>query len=95
MIIADQIAVESIRIACNYCALCIHDGHHVTLKVGDVIVERAIVLQRIGNSVGIVEEVQRIAAEAFPQQSATGILRSVFNAIDYFESANSHNSYNA
>ena len=67
MIIADQIAVESIRIACNYCALCIHDGHHITLQICDVIVERAIVLQRIGIAIGIVEEVQSITAEAFPR----------------------------
>ena len=82
MIIADQIAVESIRIACNYCALCIRDGHYIALKVGDVVVENTIVLQRIGIAVGIVEEVQGVAAKAFPQQFTTGIIVSVLGAID-------------
>ena len=84
MIIADQIAVESIRIACNYCALCIHDGHYIALKVGDVVVENTIVLQCIGIAIGIIEEVQGVAAKAFPQQFTTGIIIGVLNSVDRF-----------
>ena len=86
MIIADQIAVESKRIACNYCALCIHDGHYIALKVGDVVVENTIVLQRIGIAIGIIEEVQGVAAKAFPQQFTTGIIVGVLNTVDRFRS---------
>ena len=82
VIIADQIAVESIRIACNYCALCIHDGHYIALKIGDVVVENTIVLQRIGIAIGIVEEVQGVTAKAFTQQFTTGIIVGVLNTVD-------------
>lgn len=80
MIIADQIAVESIRIACNYCALCIHDGHYIALKVGDVIVENTIVLQCIGIAVGIIEEVHGVTAKGFSQQSATCVIAGILAA---------------
>ena len=67
MIIADQIAVESIRIACNYCALCIHDGHYIALKIGDVVVQGAVVLYGICVAIGIIEEIQRIVSKSFSQ----------------------------
>ena len=41
------------------------------------------VLYGICVAVGIVEEVQRIAAKSFPQQSATGIIVSVLNSVDH------------
>ena len=82
--VADQIAVRIVIVTCDYCALCIHDGHYIVLKIGDVVVENTIVLQRIGIAIGIVEEVQRIAAKSFPQQSATGIIVSVLNTVDRF-----------
>ena len=82
--VADQIAIGIILIACNYCALCIHDGHYITLKIGDVVVENTIVLQRIGIAIGIVEEVQGVAAKAFPQQFTTGIIIGVLNSVDRF-----------
>ena len=60
MFIADQIAVRVVIVTCDYRALSVYNGHHVTLQVCDVIVERAIVLQCIGIAVGIIEEVQSI-----------------------------------
>ena len=86
MIIADQIAVESIRIACNYCALCIHNRHYITLKIGDVVVENTIALQRIGIAIGIVEEVQGVTAKGFSQQFTTGIIIGVLYTVDRFRS---------
>ena len=80
--VADQVAIGIVVVTCDYVALCIHDGHYIALKVGDVIVERAIVLQCIGVSARIVEEVQGVAAKAFPQQFTTGIIVSVLGAID-------------
>ena len=80
--VADQIAVGIILIACNNCTLCIHDGHYIALKIGDVVVENTIVLQRIGIAIGIVEEVHGVTAEAFPQQFTTGIIIGVLNTID-------------
>ena len=84
MIIADQIAVRIVIVTCDYRALSVYNGHHVALKVGDVIVENTIVLQRIGIAVGIIEEVQGVTAEAFPQQFTTGIIIGVLNTIDRF-----------
>ena len=84
MIIADQIAVRIVIVTCDYRALCIHDGHYITLKIGDVVVENTIVLQRIGIAVGIIEEVQGVTAEAFPQQFTTGIIIGVLNSVDRF-----------
>ena len=43
------------------------------MQVGDVIVDLAVVLQRIRVSVGIIGEIQEVTAIAFPQQLATGI----------------------
>ena len=65
--VADQIAVRIVIVTRDYCALCIHDRHHVTLQVGDVVVENTIVLQCIGIAIGIVEEVQGVTAKGFPQ----------------------------
>ena len=79
--VADQIAVRIVIVTCDYVALCIHDGHYIALKVGDVIVERAIVLQCIGVSARIVEEVRGVTAEAFPQQFTTGIIVGMLGAI--------------
>ena len=84
MIIADQIAVRIVIVTCDYRALSVYNGHHVTLQVGDVIVENTIVLQCIGIAIGIVEEVQSIAVEAFPQQFTTGIIIGVLNSVDRF-----------
>ena len=50
--------------------------------IGDVVVENTIVPQRIGIAIGIVEEVQGVAAEAFPQQFTTGIIADALNAIN-------------
>ena len=86
--VADQIAVRIVIVTCDYCALCIHDGHYIVLKIGDVVVENTIVLQRIGIAIGIVEEVQGVTAKGFSQQSATGIVVGVFNTVDCFGSAN-------
>ena len=36
--VADQIAIGVIRMACNYCAVCIHDGHDIALKNLNVVV---------------------------------------------------------
>ena len=68
--------------ACDYCTLCIRNGHYVALKVGDVIVEDTIVLQRIGIAMGIVEEVHGVTTEAFPQQLAAGVIVAVHNTVD-------------
>ena len=72
--VADQIAVRIVIVTCDYRALSVYNGHYIALKIGDVVVENTIVLQRIGIAIGIVEEVQSIAVEAFPQQSPTGII---------------------
>ena len=63
MIIADQIAVESIRIACNYCALCIHDGHYIALKIGDVVIRRAVVFECVRYTASV-EEVCGLGGDA-------------------------------
>ena len=80
--VADQIAVWIVIVTCDYRALSVYNGHYIALKIGDVVVENTIVLQRIGIAVGIVEEVQGVAAKAFPQQFTTGIIVGVLNTVD-------------
>ena len=52
------------------------------MQVCNVIVEGAVVLQRVGGTIGIVEEVQGVAAIGFSQKLITGIIISVDNSID-------------
>ena len=80
MIIADQITVRIVIVTCDYCALCIHDGHYIALKIGDVVVENTIVLQRIGIAVGIIEEVHGVTAKGFSQQSVTCVIAGILVA---------------
>ena len=53
---ADQIAIGVVFITCDYVALCIHDGHHIALKIGNVIVNCIVVLQSIGIAERVVGE---------------------------------------
>ena len=69
----EDIAVGVILIAGNSFTIFIHQIHYIALQVGDVIVGGAIILQRIRVTVGIIREIQEVAAVAFPQQLAAGI----------------------
>ena len=82
--VADQIAVRIVIVTCDYRALSVYNGHHIALKIGDVIVENTIIFQCIGIAIGIIEEVQGVAAKAFPQQFTTGIIIGVLNSVDRF-----------
>ena len=69
---AQNVAVGVIFVAHNNCARSVHDGHYVTLEVCNVVVHRAVVLQRIGLSASGVEKIQRGAtAECLPQCAPT------------------------
>lgn len=83
----DGFAVRIILIACHHGAAAVYDAHHITLEVGDIVVDGAVVLQGIGGSISIVEEIQGVGAVGFPHQPATGVQIVVGNAVYGFTGA--------
>ena len=55
--------------------------HYVTLEVGDIIVHCAIVLHGIGRTIGIIEEVNGIAAPGHAHQLTAGVVVAVGGAV--------------
>ena len=74
---AQNVAIGVIFILCNDCTSSVHDGHYVTLQVGDVIVGHAVVAQCVRLSTCGIEEVQRGIAVGFSQEFSTGAHISV------------------
>ena len=81
---AQNVAVGVIFILCNDCTSSVHDGHYVTLHVGDVIVGRAVVAQCIGLTTVGIEEIQRGITKGFAQESTAGVHISVRHTVDGF-----------
>ena len=81
MVCDGNFAVSGVGVADHGFAGSIYQGYYVALQVGDIVVNRAIVLQRVRSAVGIIEEVQGIAAIGFPQQLITGIVISMSNSV--------------
>ena len=80
----NQIAVRVVAVLGDVGAAAVHNPHHVTLQIGDVVVEGSVVLQRIGSAVGIVEEVQGVAAVGLSQKFATGIVIGMLDPVHGF-----------
>ena len=59
------------------------------MQIGDVVIQCAIVLQRVGRAICIIEEVQGIAAVGFPEQLAAGIEVCVLDPVHSFGGADS------
>ena len=83
----NQVAVGIVAVLGDVGAAAVHNPHHVTLQIGDVVVEGSVVLQRIGSAVGIVEEVQGVAAVGFPEQFAAGIVIGMLDPVHGFGGA--------
>ena len=81
---AQNVAIRVIFVAHNNCARSVHDGHYVTLEIGDVIVGSTVVLQRIGLSAGGVEEVEGIASISLPEEFTAGVHVGMLHAVDGF-----------
>ena len=81
---SDYIAVGIVIIARNYCSGSVYQGHYIALKVGDVIVEGTVVLQRIGCSAGIIEEIEGVIPVNLPKQLTARIVISMGDSIDCF-----------
>ena len=76
----DDLAIGVIVVACDNVLAGVHNPHHVTLEVGDVIIRRAIVLHGIGQAAGIVEEVNGIGSPGHAHQLAAGVIIAVSGA---------------
>ena len=78
---AEHLAVGTVGVTDNGGAGGIYDVQDIALEIGDVIVQGAVVLDGIGGTHSIVEEVQGVAAIGFPQQLITGIVISMSNSV--------------
>jgi len=58
-------------------ACSVYQSYDVALEVGDVIVDRAILLHGDGSTVGIIEEIQDGAAVDFPEEFGSGVVGSI------------------
>ena len=76
-----NLAIGVIVIAGHHRAAGIHNAHYVSLEVGDVVVHRAVVLHGIGCTIGIVEEVNGIAAPGHAHQLTAGVVVAVGGAV--------------
>ena len=83
----NDLAVGVVFVAGDNISVGIDDLHHIALQVGDVVIGGAVVLYRIGNAAGIVEEIEGVAAVGLPQQLAAGVVISVDNTVDGFRGA--------
>ena len=63
----NNLAVGVILVAGDNIPVGVDDLHHIALQVSDVVIGSAVVLQRIGNTAGIVEEIEGIVAVGLPQ----------------------------
>ena len=68
-----DVAPSVVGIACSAAAISTFQTHHIPLKVGDVIVDGAIVSHGQRRAVGIVAEIQNVVPNGHPHQLVTGI----------------------
>ena len=71
---AEHLAVGTVGIANYRSAGGIYNVQNIALEVRNVIVQGAVILNRIGRTHGIVEEIQSVAAPGLPHQLAAGII---------------------
>ena len=76
----NDLAIGVVVVACDNVLAGVHNPHHVTLEVGDVVVHRAVVLHGIGKTAGIVEEVNGIGSPGHAHQLAAGVIIAVSGA---------------
>ena len=77
----NDLAIGVVVVACDNVLAGVHNPHHVTLEVGDVIIRRAIVLHGIGQAAGIVEEVNGIGSPGHAHQLTAGVVVTVGGAV--------------
>ena len=75
-----NLAIGVIVVACDNVLAAIHNPHHVTLEVGDIIVDCAVVLHGVGCTIGIIEEVNGIGSPGHAHQLAAGVIIAVSGA---------------
>ena len=61
-----RLAVGAIGVADNRGTRSVYDVQYIALEIGDVVVQSTVVLDGIGRTHGIVEEVQGVTAPGFP-----------------------------
>lgn len=57
--------------------VAVHDVKHIALEIGHIVVGSTIILQCVGVTAFVVEEVQGVGAVGLPYQLATGIEANV------------------
>ena len=67
-------SVGVVSIADHGCTKAVHDVEHIALEVGHIVVGGAVILQGIGVTALVIEEVQGVGAPGFPQELAAGIV---------------------
>ena len=69
----ENLAVGVVGIAGNGVSAGIDQAKDIALEVGNVVIGSAVVIQRIGASGVIIEEVQNVGSPCFPEQVAAGV----------------------
>ena len=77
----DDLAIGIVVIAGHHRTTGVHNPHHVTLEVGDIIVDCAVVLHGVGCTIGIVEEVNGIGSPGHAHQLTAGVVVAVGSAV--------------
>jgi len=73
----DRIAVGVVFVISGGAAGGVYQSYDVALEVGDVIVDRAVLLHGNGGAVGVVEEVQDGGAVGFAEEFGAGVVRNI------------------
>lgn len=85
-------AVGAVLVACDDRTASIHDRRHIALEIGDVVIDRVIMLNGIRLPAGGVEEVEGRITIGFSQEFTTDVHISVLNPIHSLACAQNRDS---
>jgi len=68
----------------------VYQSYDIALEVGDVIVDRAVLLHGNGGAICVIEEVQDGGAVGFPEEFAAGVVGSIMALVQFQYTPNPH-----